>query len=737
MSQEELYRKQLEPYFQGEEAVVLEKLLDHATYLYRSLYRYSGESYLLRSLRLTCDKILKLNPDRATIMASVLISACYSPRCDLGKIEELFGLEVRDLVENLGKINSIKSRYSSSDSKVISNMFLTLAKDIRVIIIRLADRIENMETLEHKAVEKQKANAREILDVYVPIASRLGLYEYKLVLQDLAFKYVFPEEYKALKSEMEEYLGQTQKNIEDIKHELESLMFRNGFDVKISGRVKNLFSIYKKLKKKTATLDDIYDVFALRIVLNSDGNSHTDKPENIEILYKILSVLHSRYENMPERFKNYISNPKPNGYQSLHTTLIGLNSKNFTKPTEVQIRTAAMDRFSEHGYAAHWLYKQSHSLPQDDKFLKIWSDLRKNAGTIDSGTAVLKMNLYPDRVFALTPDNLVRELPLGATPIDFAFNVHSEIGHHCHLAKVNGQVVPLDYKLKNGDVVEIFTSQKVNTKLNWLEFAFTKQARNRIKSYFRALDKGSLFEQGEEELNLLLVKLGLEKLDENLSFLKNYKNKNIGQRKREEILEELGAGTITPSIVFRNCTGKSPDSYLLDRTVVGARFPKKGLLPKQVRSPEGVASRLLIGGEENMPYRISSCCKPKLTDKMIAYITKVKGVSVHKVGCAFVAKASSERLLQVSMEKNVESKTAKNGYYVSLLLEMKEKQGYLKNIVEYFTKQNMLISSFDLIGKKFDLQQRKLVLDVVNEDHLTGMIEQLKSIDGVEDVSRM
>jgi (p)ppGpp synthase/HD superfamily hydrolase len=316
---------------------------------------------------------------------------------------------------------------------------------------------------------------------------------------------------------MEEYLGQTQKNIEDIKHELESLMFRNGFDVKISGRVKNLFSIYKKLKKKTATLDDIYDVFALRIVLNSDGNSHTDKPENIEILYKILSVLHSRYENMPERFKNYISNPKPNGYQSLHTTLIGLNSKNFTKPTEVQIRTAAMDRFSEHGYAAHWLYKQSHSLPQDDKFLKIWSDLRKNAGTIDSGTAVLKMNLYPDRVFALTPDNLVRELPLGATPIDFAFNVHSEIGHHCHLAKVNGQVVPLDYKLKNGDVVEIFTSQKVNTKLNWLEFAFTKQARNRIKSYFRALDKGSLFEQGEEELNLLLVKLGLEKLDENLS----------------------------------------------------------------------------------------------------------------------------------------------------------------------------------------------------------------------------
>lgn len=734
MNQELLYRKQLEAYFPGEDVAILEKLLDHAAYLYRSLYRYSGESYFLRALRLTCEKILKLNPDRATIMASVLISACYSPRCDLDKIEHLFGAEVRGLVESLGKINAIKSRYSSSDTKVISNMFLTLAKDIRVIIIRLADRIENMETLQYKTPEKQKANAREILDVYVPIASRLGLYEYKLILQDLAFQYVFPEEFKALQKEMEEYLSQTQKTIEDIQHELESLMFRNGFDVKISGRVKNLFSIYKKLKKKTATLDEIYDIFALRIVLNSDENAEKDSAEDIEVLYKILSVLHARYEILPERFKDYISNPKPNGYQSLHTTLIGLNSHNFSKPTEIQIRTAAMHKFAEHGYAAHWLYKESRQIPHDDSFLKVWSDLRNNSSVIDSGTAVLKMNLYPDRVFVLTPDNLVRELPLGATPVDFAFNIHSEIGHHCHLAKVNGQVVPLDYQLKNGDVVEIFTSQKVNTKLSWLEFVCTKQARNRIKNYFRTLDKDSLLDQGKEELNLLMEKMGLEKLDENLTFLKVYKGRAVSLKERQEILEELGAGTVTANIVFRNATGKSPETYMLSK-VARNNHRKNKILPKKSSQAEG-SPRLLIGGERNMPYRLSSCCKPKLTDQIVGYITKTKGISIHKVTCSFVANSPAERLLEARLENSTRREDW-SGYSVSLLLDIQETKGYLRRIVEYFNQQKITIFSFDLMQREGANQRRKVVIDIMDETHLSSIIQELHSIDGIKAVSRM
>jgi len=736
MTQEEIYRQQLEPYFPGKDRQILDKLLEHAAYLYKSLYRYSGESYFLRALRLTTEKILKLGPDQATIIATVLISACYSPRSDLNKIEKLFGAEVRGLVESLGKINSIKSRYSSSDTKIISKMFLTLADDIRVVIIRLADRIENMETLQFKSKEKQKANAREILDVYVPICSRLGLYEYKLILEDLAFRYVFPQEYDQLKMEMEEYISESQKNIEEIKHELESLMFRNGFEVTVSGRIKNLFSIYKKLKKKTATLWEIYDIYAMRIVLKTDENKE-DIQDDIEKLYKMLSVLNSKYDSLPDRFKDYVMNPKPNGYKSLHTALIGLNFKDKKKPTEVQIRTAAMHKFAENGFAAHWLYKESRHLPHDENLMKALSDLRKNVGNIDSSTAVLKMNLYKDRIFVLTPENLVKELPVEATPVDFAFAIHSDIGNHCQLARVNGNAVALDYQLKNGDIVEITTGPKVNTKLSWLEFAKSKLARNRIKNYFRTLDKDSLLDQGRDELNLLLEKLKMEKLDEHLLLLKTYKGKNISLKVRQEILEEIGAGTVSPSLVFRNATGKSPESLIFPERAKSS-LKKSLVLPKRdmQRTVRQGGAFLVIGGERDMPYRISSCCKPKLTDNIVAYVTRMKGVSIHKMSCSFVVNAAPDRLLEAKLVTSEDTENISK-YHVSLLLQIRERKNYLREIVDYFNQQNVTILSFATLKKEGENIFRKVIIDIFDESQLEKIINNLALISGVMKVSRM
>lgn len=737
MIQDEQYIKQLQPYFPGEQSVVLERLLEHATYLYKSLYRYSGEPYLTRALRLTCDKILKLNPDTDTIMASVLVSACYSPRCDLDKIEALFGDEVRRLVGALGKINAIKSRYSSSDSRVISNMFLTLAQDIRVILIRLADRIENMETLQYKSVEKQKANAREILDVYVPIASRLGLYEYKLVLEDMAFKYVFPEEYTALKKELDDYLGETRKTIEDAQLELSNLMFRNGFSVKVSGRVKNLFSIYKKLKKKIRTLNQIYDVYAMRVVLDSDENVEKDSQQDIEKLYKILSVLHARYEMLPDRFKDYVSSPKANGYQSLHSAVIGLHSEDARKPTEVQIRTAAMHKFAEHGYAAHWLYKESKNLPHDDRLALALKDLRQGWKAVDRSTAELKMNLYPDRVFVLTPDNLVRELPQGSTPVDFAFSVHSEIGFHCHLAKVNGSVVSLDYELKNGDIVEIMTTPKVNTKLSWLEFVKTKQARSKIKNYFKNFNKEDLLGQGKEELNAVLERLGMDLLDDHLTFLKKYKGHSISMNERETVLEEIGAGVLTANVVFRHTTGKSADFLLDPERKFRSKSRRPKILPRVAVRTAVSSSRLMIGGEKNMPYRLSSCCKPKLTDAIVGYITKNKGVSIHKVNCAFVAKAAPERLLEARLG-NADEKSQSMKYKVSLLLEIDEQSGNsLKQIIDYFNKQGITILGYSLFRKEAAKLVRRVIIDIVDEQQLDKIVSNLEIVDGVSKVYRM
>jgi len=736
MDTDQQYIEQLKPYFPGKDRELLDNLLEHAAYLYKSLYRYSGESYFSRALRLTCEKILKLNPDRATVMASVLISAAYSPRCNMEKIEQMFGPEVRRLVAALGKINSIKSRYSSSDSKVISNMFLTLAQDIRVIIIRLVDRIENLETLRFKTPEKQKANAREILDVYVPIASRLGLYEFKLLLEDMAFRYVFPEEYANLEKEMREYLGETQKMIEDIRNELENLMFRNGFDVKVSGRIKNLFSIYKKLKKKTRTLNEIYDVYALRIVLNSHEDVDQETQEDIERLYKILSILHSRYENLPDRFKDYVANPKPNGYKSLHTALVGLNSRDSRQPTEIQIRTAAMHKFAEHGYAAHWLYKERHNLPQDDTLINALNELRQSWQTIDRGTAELKMNLYNDRVFVLTPDNLVKELPIGSTPLDFAFAIHSEIGHHCYLARVNGNTVPLDYELKNGDIVEITTTPKVNTKLSWMEFVKTKQARNRIKNYFRTFNKDSLLDQGREDLNALLEKLHLDKLDEHLTLLKTYKGKAIALGEREDILEEIGSGVLSPTMVFRNATGKSADAILQQEQNKKLQPVRKKIIPKLSSRAAGSSQRLLIGGERNMPYRISSCCKPRLTDNIVGYITRNKGVSIHKISCSFVANADEERLLEARLETLSQEQNMAR-YQVSLLLDLVEKEGHLKQIIEFFNKQNVTVLSFSTVKKNGENLQRRVIIDINDEEQLEKIIASLHHIEGINAVSRL
>lgn len=729
MKLEELYKKKLRPYFPAEQGQVLDKVLEHAYFLYDSLYRYSGESYYLRALRLTTEKILKLNPDQATIIASILISACYSPRCDLDKIEKLFGEEVRGLVESLGKINSIKSRYSASDTKVISKMFMTLAYDFRVILIRLADRIENMETLEFKSIEKQKANAREILDVYVPIASRLGLYEMCLTLEDLAFKYVYPQEYQDLKHDLDEYMSKTERSMERVQEEIELLLKQNGFKARVSCRIKNIYSIYKKLKRKTATLSDVYDIYAMRIILPSKGGE-VDDSKDIEKLYAVLSLLNSTYQTLNDRFKDYVSHPKKNGYQSLHTAVIGLDAVDAEKPTEIQIRTELMHRFAENGFAAHWAYKESSEMQNEEKLLKALEDLRNNLVGSDIRTIPLKMNLYEDVVFALTPDNLVVDLPVGATPVDFAYAIHTEVGHACYLAKVNGAVAPLDHHLKSGDIVEIVRSSKPAPKLSWLGFVKTKLARNRIKNYFRSLNHQTLLDQGRLALDEILERASLEVLDDQFSFLKTYKGRNTSLRDREIILESIGAGRFTAMTAFKNAYGKS-----LELVLAGTRLPRRRspLPTRNAKKLSAVSTKLVIGGEKNMPYRLSSCCKPKLTEKLVAYITKAKGVSVHKVGCRFLKNAEPSRLLEAKLE-SADGKSSLNKYHVSMLLEMKDQKNCLKDVVGYLEEKEVTVLDFGLIKREGDLITRKMVVDIYDEKHLQELMKNLGMISGVQKI---
>ncbi|MBD3270804.1 HD domain-containing protein, partial [Candidatus Peregrinibacteria bacterium] len=557
LAEERKYFERLKPFFEGNEKLFT-SLKDHAAYLYEQLYRYSGESYLKRSLRITVDKILPLNPDLDMLVTSVLISACYSPRCDLKQIKKLFGKNVMEMVESLGKINSIKARYSNTDTNVIKKLFLALAVDLRVILIRLIDRIDNLETLEFKSEEKQKANAKEILDVYVPIASQLGLYEITLKLEDLAFKYVHPNEYHQLKKDINDYLSRSKASMEEVRKELESTLLNAGFNVEVKGRIKSVFSIYKKLKKKTRTLDKIYDIYAMRVILQTSSLDY-DTRDDIEKIYAILSFLHSKYESLTDRFKDYVANPKKNGYQSLHTALLGLNSRDLSKPTEIQIRTDRMHNFAELGMAAHWLYKDAKGGKEnlDKTFFELLNSLRQHLDVDHSRSASLKMDLYPDRIFVVTKDSLVKDLPKGATCVDFAYALDPEIGHTCFLAKVNGVAKSLDYELQNGDTVEILTDNKLSPKLSWLSFVKTKHAKNRIQNYFRSLDEENLLETGKQLLNKLLKELNMPLLDESLSFLRTYHGKVLTISERKNLLEDLGAGQITVNKVFEDCFGQS------------------------------------------------------------------------------------------------------------------------------------------------------------------------------------
>ncbi len=737
MSREQIYIAKLKPYFQDDELVLLDKVIDYARYLYESLYRHSGESYMQRALRLTAEKIVRLQPDQQTIVASILSSAYYSPRYDKHRVRDLFGDEVATMVESLGKINSIKARYSDTDHAIIRRMLLAIAYDIRVILIRLMDRIDSLETLEFMDEEKQKHSAREILEVYVPIASQLGLYEISLQLEDLAFRHVFAQDYENLKKDLEEYLSKTKSSMEEVKKDLEEMLKKEGFDVRVNGRIKNMYSIYKKLKKKTRPLDQIYDIYAMRIILNSK-KGEIDSRDDIQKLYAILSFLHSKYEYLSDRFKDYVANPKVNGYQSLHTAVIGLNSKDPTKPTEIQIRTEKMHQLSEFGKAAHWMYKGHDAREAEGSYVDILKDLRNNVATEDSRTASLKMDLYPDRVFVMTPDNLIKDLPKGATPVDFAYSLSSITGHTCYLAKINGTTRPLNYVLQNGDVVEILTDSKLSPKLSWLSFVVTKHAKNRIKNYFRELDEEDLVDQGKAELNELLKEVNFPLLDADNSFLGTYKRRRTVPKERARLLEEIGSGDITAREIFRDAYGESFEDVKRELIARRKKDELKDILPTRSNvHNDDSSNNLLIGGERHIPYKLATCCKPKITDDVVAFTTKGATVSVHRVSCKMVKKADPARLLEVRINDGTDGENEITKYEIGLVLEVKERPGFVRDLVNLMNEQKIVIQDFAHIRRELDSVFKRLVIQIYDNAELERTLDQLGMLAGVLKIARV
>ena len=535
--------------------------------------RYSGAPYISHPLA-TMDILLSLKPDEDTLVAAMLHDVPEDTPVALVEIEEKFGKKVARLVADLGKLSVVRARSKEAEVDNLRKMFLTMAKDLRVVLIKLADRLHNMQTLKYVPAEKRYRIARETREIFAPIANRLGLHQIKNQLEDLCFLHLSPREYDHIMEQLEKQGKIREEYIDYAKKVIQKVLKREGIEGEVTGRLKHKYSIYSKMKTKGKnSVDEIFDVFAMRIIL---PDKYQQKKEIFDHCYQVLGLVHNQWTPIPRRFKDYIAMPKVNGYRSLHTTVLGLGVELRNQPTEIQIRTQSLHREAEFGIASHWWYSSTNgfstslSRGQVQEWLKAPQDL-KRAGSlkaqvewlsalaqlqqeIENNSELvrnLKVDIFKDRIFVLTPMGEVKDFPVGATPVDFAYAIHTEIGHKCHMAKINGQIVPLNYKLKNGEVVEVVTQRNGSPSRFWLSFVKTSLACNKIKNWLNGLDREKNIKVGRDMINQQLLKLSKPLLGPNLSLLRSYGGKRQTLQNREYVLENVGKGLLGVHAVLK------------------------------------------------------------------------------------------------------------------------------------------------------------------------------------------
>lgn len=725
-------KKIREAYFYAEEAHVGQK-------------RFSGEPYILHPLEVAY-KLLDFSPDEQMIIAALLHDVSEDTERTLDDIQENFGQGVRNLVRAMEKLSKVRARVDEPQIENLRKMFIAMATDLRVILIKLCDRWHNMETLSHVREEKQKRIAKETLEIYVPIASRLGIYIIKSALEDLCFKHLQPELYNDIDKQLLEYGKQRAKFIKAVATSLKRFLNENGFVAEIEARVKTHYSIYRKLKRKgKANLEDIFDVFAVRVLL-PDVVVSQNQNENVR-LYEILGLIHSRWTPLAIRFKDYIAVPKPNGYRSLHTTVIGLGPKEFNQPIEVQIRTQKMHREAEFGIASHWLYEDTDTasvnldlnLPRRPKknvlksqiaWLKALGELQKEVKNNSEFIHDLQTDLFNDRIFILTPNGDVKDLPAGATPIDFAYAVHSDVGNHVIMAKVNGSVVPLDYELKNGQVVEILTKKSSEPNQFWLSFVKTNGAKNKIKNWFKSKDSDKNYKAGRDLFNKYLEKIGKPILDAEMSLLKSYGKKRLTVKEREELLVEIGLGMLSPTNIVK---AVYPLEDLLKSTqqVEVVIDPKKSVVGSSL-------GEVVVDGQSGIPFRFATCCKPKRADGIVGYISRQKAVTIHKSTCSMVLSSNPERLISVSWAQDT-SNTLNKKYKVELVIELEDRVGMLRDLTNVISDLNVNIVDLFLENPKDGkpVKLRHFIVEVANYDQLELLLYKLERIPNVLSVKKI
>jgi GTP diphosphokinase / guanosine-3',5'-bis(diphosphate) 3'-diphosphatase len=678
--------------------------------------RHSGEPYMVHPLEVA-DFLAELKLDVVTVAAGLLHDVVEDTLTTIERITEVFGPEVSHLVEGVTKISVIP--FSSSEERQAENfrkMLLAMVDDIRVILVKLADRLHNMRTLHHLPEERRVKIATETLDIYAPIANRLGMSKVKNELEELSFKYLEPRFYESLRSRVESRRRATEGVTEELRKTLIAKLEDAQVPiVQIDGRIKRLYSIAQKLKKQKIELEQVYDFVALRVVTKS-----------VRDCYAALGIIHNTWSPVPGRIKDFIAMPRPNGYQSLHTSVISERGT----PFEVQIRTEEMHEQAEEGIAAHWKYKEGRVGDQRDERYFQWlrqllewqQEVRDPQEFIHS----LKIDLYPEEVYTFTPKGEVKALPRGATPVDFAYAIHTDVGHKCVGARVNGKMVPLRTRLKNGDIVEIVTAAGHGPSRDWLNFVVTSRARNKIRHSVQLEEKNRSIELGRRvfEKEARRFGLSLKQLFESPQFQKVAEE--YGGGKADELLAAIGYGKLAPRTVL---TKLVPQEQLQER-------PPEGRVAQVVRRVlrTGGEDRIKVNGVDDLMVFRARCCSPIRGEKIVGYISRGKGVSVHSANCPNVMNLlyDPERRIDVEWDKAFDE----SRYTVRLTMQVEDRKGILAEVSAKVADINTNITSVEATTDEDRRGRINMTVEINDMKHLEKVIKSLRGVNGVLDVER-
>ena len=700
--------RQLEAYADRLDVELIRSAYELAAEAHAGQRRASGEPYVNHAVQVATI-LASLRLDTATIVAGLVHDAVEDTAVSLSDLRSKFGEEVTNLVDGVTKIGKVEFRSSTEQQmENYRKLLLSMAEDARVILIKLADRLHNMRTLEHLPLGKQKRIALETREIYAPLAHRLGIAQVRWELEDLAFKFVEPAEFEELRRKIQQRRRERERQVIEMQRPLEEALAASGIPAAVTGRPKHLWSIYRKMERHAKPYEEIYDLMAMRVITDS-----------IQNCYAALGVIHSRWTPIPERFHDYIATPKSNMYRSIHTTVFGPAGRRY----EIQIRTEEMHRTAEYGIASHWRYKEGSQAKQNEvddaltwfrQVLEWQQDTREPEEFME----FLRMDLFQGEMFVFTPRGEIRQLPVGATPIDFAFAVHTEVGMHCAGARVNGRIAPLSRELKNGDTVEIITNPKQWPNRDWLAFVKTSRARGRIKQWIRKQEYESAVDLGREFLDREIRKLRRE-LPDAARLAKAAKD--LGQKDFERVYEGLGRGDVGATAILKALyPDHDPGAEPCPPTALEKLAEKLRMSGRGVR----------IQGMENLMVRYSQCCQPVPGDNVIGYITRGRGVSIHRADCPNVLGLDRERRMEIEW-------MAEKGdrFMVKLFLRGTDRRGLLSDVAKAISDTGTNIQHADMRAADGGMSGA-FVVEVQDLPHLRKVVKAVSSVKGVLSVER-